>query len=73
MFLESGNWTEWTAWTVCDGSCGADKNKTRSRSCSNPPPAHGGEACLKLTGGLALNETESVTCGLPCCKRKFTL
>uniref|UniRef100_A0A7M5WSN0 Uncharacterized protein n=1 Tax=Clytia hemisphaerica TaxID=252671 RepID=A0A7M5WSN0_9CNID len=66
---QSGNWTEWTAWTVCDGTCGKDKNKTRSRECTNPPPENGGGACLKLNGGLGLNDTDSVSCGLPCCQQ----
>uniref|UniRef100_A0A8C9UEL9 Hemicentin 1 n=1 Tax=Serinus canaria TaxID=9135 RepID=A0A8C9UEL9_SERCA len=54
-----GSWSEWGLWEECSRSCGQG-NRTRSRTCSNPPAQHGGEPCE----GSAL---ESVMCNLrPC-------
>ncbi|XP_068700145.1 uncharacterized protein [Montipora foliosa] len=39
-----GGYTDWTGWTQCDKTCG-DGKKYRTRSCTNPPPAHGGHDC----------------------------
>ena len=39
-----GGWTSWTAWSACTKSCGGG-SRTRSRSCTNPLPAHGGQNC----------------------------
>ncbi|XP_009996158.1 PREDICTED: hemicentin-1 [Chaetura pelagica] len=39
-----GNWSEWGLWEECSKSCGQG-NRTRSRSCSNPPAQHGGKPC----------------------------
>ncbi|XP_043271876.1 netrin receptor UNC5B-like isoform X2 [Venturia canescens] len=50
-----GGWSRWSAWSVC----GSDCTHTRKRSCDEPPPSHGGRACLgrdnsvgNCTGGL---------------------
>ncbi|NXC61674.1 HMCN1 protein, partial [Aleadryas rufinucha] len=54
-----GSWSEWGLWEECSKSCGHG-NRTRSRTCSNPPAQHGGKPCE----GSAL---ESVMCNLrPC-------
>ena len=39
-----GVWTDWGHWNQCDVSCGSGTS-TRTRSCTNPPPAHGGDDC----------------------------
>ncbi|XP_053378626.1 coadhesin-like [Mercenaria mercenaria] len=37
-------WSEWTAWSACDVTC-ENGTQTRTRTCSNPPPANGGLNC----------------------------
>ncbi|ROL43461.1 Hemicentin-1, partial [Anabarilius grahami] len=39
-----GNWSEWSSWEECSRTCGQG-NRTRVRTCSNPPAQHGGRAC----------------------------
>ncbi|KAK4820389.1 hypothetical protein QYF61_025563 [Mycteria americana] len=54
-----GNWSEWGLWEECSKSCGQG-NKTRTRTCSNPPTQHGGKPC----DGSAV---DSVMCNIrPC-------
>ncbi|XP_035996829.1 hemicentin-1 isoform X1 [Fundulus heteroclitus] len=40
-----GNWSQWSPWEECSHTCGQG-NKTRVRSCSNPPAQHGGRPCV---------------------------
>ncbi|KAL4635075.1 hemicentin-1 [Arapaima gigas] len=54
-----GSWSEWTAWEECSNTCGQG-NRTRVRTCSNPPAQHGGRPCE----GKAV---EAVVCSIrPC-------
>ncbi|CAJ1060969.1 hemicentin-1 [Xyrichtys novacula] len=39
-----GNWSEWSLWEECSRTCGQG-NRTRVRTCSNPPVQHGGRPC----------------------------
>uniref|UniRef100_A0A665VTB7 Hemicentin-1 n=1 Tax=Echeneis naucrates TaxID=173247 RepID=A0A665VTB7_ECHNA len=39
-----GNWSEWSLWEECSRTCGQG-NRTRTRTCSNPPTQHGGRQC----------------------------
>ncbi|KAM4629779.1 hemicentin-1 [Polymixia lowei] len=39
-----GNWSEWSRWEECSRTCGQG-NRTRVRTCSNPPAQHGGRPC----------------------------
>ncbi|XP_034738598.1 hemicentin-1 isoform X2 [Etheostoma cragini] len=39
-----GNWSEWSLWEECSRTCGQG-NRTRIRTCSNPPAQHGGRPC----------------------------
>ena len=43
----NGGWTIWGRWDKCSVSCGGG-TQTRSRSCTNPPAAHGGKSCVGL-------------------------
>ena len=46
-----GEYTQWTPWdpASCPVSCGGGK-QTRTRSCSNPKPANGGQDCESRFG-----------------------
>lgn len=63
--LVNGGLSEWNDWSSCSATCGP-AIKTRERSCSNPVPAHGGDACVGAT-----NEVNS--CVNPKCAGKSTL
>lgn len=39
-----GGWCEWSEWTPCSRTCGAE-SVTRYRSCSCPEPKAGGASC----------------------------
>ncbi|XP_061153333.1 hemicentin-1 isoform X4 [Syngnathus typhle] len=39
-----GKWSEWSSWEECSRTCGHG-NRTRVRSCSQPPAQHGGRPC----------------------------
>ncbi|XP_052070196.1 properdin-like isoform X3 [Mytilus californianus] len=39
-----GCWTYFGPWGVCSKTCGGGQ-QSRTRTCTNPPPAHGGDEC----------------------------
>ncbi|KAM4861104.1 hemicentin-1 [Thomomys bottae] len=39
-----GHWSEWSLWEECTRSCGRG-NRTRTRTCNDPPAQHGGRPC----------------------------
>ena len=39
-----GQWSKWIDWSACSRTCGIGQ-KRRSRTCTDPPPAHGGKKC----------------------------
>lgn len=44
VFAVSGDWCEWSEWTPCSRTCGAE-SVSRYRSCGCPEPKAGGEHC----------------------------
>uniref|UniRef100_H0VSR4 SCO-spondin n=1 Tax=Cavia porcellus TaxID=10141 RepID=H0VSR4_CAVPO len=40
----AGAWAEWETWGPCSVSCGGG-HQSRRRSCVDPPPKNGGDAC----------------------------
>ncbi|XP_078322967.1 coadhesin-like [Crassostrea virginica] len=43
----NGGYTSWTSWGSCSKTCGGG-TKSRSRTCTNPAPAYGGNDCSSL-------------------------
>lgn len=43
-----GQYTEWSDWSICSATCGGG-SMTRTRTCNNPPPQHGGKPCSGLS------------------------
>ncbi|XP_060576396.1 coadhesin-like [Ruditapes philippinarum] len=43
--LVDGNWASWSPWSTCDVTC-ENGTQTRTRQCSDPPPANGGLDCI---------------------------
>ena len=39
-----GGWDNWSNFGTCSKTCGPGK-ETRTRTCNNPVPAHGGDEC----------------------------
>ncbi|EHH26394.1 Semaphorin-F [Macaca mulatta] len=52
-----GVWSCWSPWTKCSATCGGG-HYMRTRSCSNPAPAYGGDICLGLHTEEALCNTQ---------------
>ena len=61
--LVSGNYTAWSEWSACNRTCGGGEQK-RERTCTNPPPQHGGKDCKEQGLGDA---EESLSCNLQFC------
>ncbi|CAH1801011.1 unnamed protein product [Owenia fusiformis] len=62
----NGNWGEWGDWGECNKTCGDGGVRNRSRSCSDPSPEHGGDACPG-------SGVEHKTCTLPNCSTELDL
>ena len=70
IFVVPGVYTPWGDWEECSVTCGLG-SQSRSRSCTNPSPEHGGPTCLEQGLGEA---TEDQACDAgPCPGNGFTL
>ena len=47
VFEVDGKWSQWGIWSVCDVTCESG-HMTRTRTCVNPAPQHGGKDCIGL-------------------------
>ena len=57
--LVHGAWEAWTSWSDCSKTCNTG-SRFRNRTCSNPPPEHGGRTCPG-------NYYENIHCDLGSC------
>ena len=62
--LVDGSWSCWSSWSKCSVTCGGG-HYMRTRTCSNPPPAYGGDICLGL-------HTEEALCNTQTCPGIYT-
>ena len=66
--LVSGGYSDWSQWSQCSKSCGVGE-RTRGRSCTNPPPTNGGSTCIAQNLGDA---SETSACNEGGCPSKWT-
>uniref|UniRef100_A0A8C4X5W9 Sema domain-containing protein n=1 Tax=Erpetoichthys calabaricus TaxID=27687 RepID=A0A8C4X5W9_ERPCA len=52
-----GDWSCWSTWSKCSVTCGGG-HYMRTRTCTNPAPAYGGDICLGLHTEEALCNTQ---------------
>lgn len=57
LFAVDGMWSCWSPWSKCSATCGSG-HYMRTRSCTNPAPAYGGDICLGLHTEEALCNTQ---------------
>lgn len=58
LFAVHGGWSCWSAWSQCSSSCGGGHYQ-RTRTCSSPVPANGGDICIGLHTEEALCNTHT--------------
>ncbi|XP_068790174.1 SCO-spondin-like [Struthio camelus] len=56
-----GGFTPWSPWSGCSRTCGGLGHMSRTRACTNPPPARGGRDC-------AGPRTDTKYCQAPDCE-----
>jgi len=57
------NWGTWGKWSSCTKSCGGGTMKrSRTRTCTNPPPTGGGKTCVGSS-----SQTSSTSCNTKAC------
>uniref|UniRef100_A0A8C0R5Y1 Semaphorin-2A n=1 Tax=Canis lupus dingo TaxID=286419 RepID=A0A8C0R5Y1_CANLU len=59
-----GVWSCWSPWSKCSATCGGG-HYMRTRSCTNPAPAYGGDICLGL-------HTEEAVCNTDPCPESWS-
>ena len=56
-----GGFTSWSAYSKCSASCGPGKQQ-RTRSCTDPLPAHGGADCSRLGPSVQVEDCKIKEC-----------
>ncbi|XP_078346432.1 neuropilin-2-like [Oculina patagonica] len=57
----NGGYSDWGSYGICSKTCGAGV-QTRKRTCTNPPPANGGEDCSGLGPESSTRECNNQEC-----------
>ncbi|KAL9955603.1 hypothetical protein ACROYT_G036947 [Oculina patagonica] len=57
----NGGYSQWGDWTKCSVTCGTGQ-RSRSRTCTNPPPSSGGKDCSGLGPDKETGECDSGGC-----------
>lgn len=65
-FAVDGNYTDWSAWSVCTVSCGGG-TQDRTRSCTNPVQQYGGNDCSQIG-----SDYEQEACNTQVCISKYS-
>ena len=65
FYIVNGNYSDWGPYGECSKSCGGGL-KMRNRTCTNPPPANGGEDCSVLGP-----DTSTMKCNIQECPGKM--
>ena len=61
QLIVDGGYSAWGSYGPCSKSCGGGV-QSRSRTCTNPPPAHGGKDCSGLGESSSTRECSSQNC-----------
>lgn len=61
VFIVNGGYSAWGPYGSCSKSCGGGQ-QTRTRNCTNPPPAHGGKDCSDLGPSTSSRECNDQGC-----------
>ena len=64
-YLVDGDYSDFGDWSVCSAECGGG-TQTRTRTCTNPAPAHGGADCVG-------DSSETRECNTQACPGYLTL
>ncbi|XP_078382160.1 mucin-like protein isoform X3 [Oculina patagonica] len=58
-----GGYSQWSFWGWCSRSCDGGTQQ-RYRSCTNPPPANGGQDCSVLGRAMETRRCNTYTCSV---------
>ena len=57
----NGGYSKWSAFEECSEECGGGE-QSRSRSCDNPKPAHGGKDCSDIGPAMETKPCNTQAC-----------
>ncbi|XP_073259279.1 lactadherin-like [Porites lutea] len=57
----NGGYSAWGPYSQCSKTCGGGEQK-RTRTCTDPPPQHGGDDCSRLGSAFSTRECNTQAC-----------
>ncbi|XP_073255077.1 thrombospondin-2-like isoform X2 [Porites lutea] len=60
----NGGYSDWGPYSQCSKTCGRGK-QTKTRTCTNPPPQHGGNNCSSLGPSISSRHCNNFQCKKP--------